>query len=169
MTPGCAHSRLAAWVFAVAVFVCVVLLPASSAGASSTIEQADGEQQAFSTTTTQSVGGDEPSNRSDDESAGITEFWPVNTTVGRVVYPISVLVVSAVASALGILRLFINRRHVARSKPHRSRRIRPLLQPSSRWTIRDIEQTGRIPVEPTVNRRGRVSWMRRLLIWDVVA
>ena len=44
------------------------------------------------------------------------------------------------------------------------RRRRPLLQPSPYVTAAEIEETGRIPIEPTVNRRGRIGPLRRIMI-----
>ena len=44
------------------------------------------------------------------------------------------------------------------------RKLRPLLQPCEAVTIAQIEQTGRFPIEPTVNERGRIGFFRRMLI-----
>lgn len=48
------------------------------------------------------------------------------------------------------------------------RRWRPLLQPSPYVTAAEIEETGRIPIEPTVNRRGRIGPLRRIIISRIV-
>ena len=47
-------------------------------------------------------------------------------------------------------------------------RWRPLLQPSPYVTRSEIERTGRIPIEPTVNRRGRVGPIRRVVLSRIV-
>ena len=42
--------------------------------------------------------------------------------------------------------------------------LRPLLRPSRRFVISEMERTGRMPIEPTVNHRGRVGVIRRVII-----
>ena len=42
-------------------------------------------------------------------------------------------------------------------------RLEPLLRPSRRLAISEVERTHRILIEPTVNHRGRVGVMRRLI------
>ena len=49
-----------------------------------------------------------------------------------------------------------------RAKP--SGRTRPLLQPCARFDVSQIEQTGRIPIEPCIDDEGRVGLLRRFII-----
>lgn len=54
----------------------------------------------------------------------------------------------------------------------RRRRFRRLLRPSSHFAVAELERTHRIPLEPSVDSRGRVNWMRRAmiaLIWPTFA
>ena len=137
------------------MFAGVVFLPAYSAGASSAIEPADGEHRASSTTTTQPG--------SEEESAGINQLPPLNTVVGEVLYALAVSVSGSFPSVgFGV---YFNCKLAEQSMPRRQRLIRPLLEPFSKCTVRDIEQTRRIPLQPTANHRGRVSWLRRIVIW----
>ncbi len=47
-------------------------------------------------------------------------------------------------------------------------RWRPLLQPSPYVTVAEIEETGRIPIDPTTNGRGRIGPFRRIIISRIV-
>lgn len=70
----------------------------------------------------------------------------------------------AIRSALSALigTLMANVRLLGPWKP------RPLLQPSPYATRAEIEQTGRIPIEPTVNGRGRIGLIRRVVLSRIV-
>lgn len=60
----------------------------------------------------------------------------------------------------------------ARPESADRRRFRRLLQPCSHFSVAELERTRRIPLEPSVNSRGRVNWMRRTmisLIWPTFA
>ena len=65
-------------------------------------------------------------------------------------------------AAKNLLRAVIDRL-VSGTAAIKPRKPRPLLQPCEAATIAQIEQTGRFPIEPTVNERGRIGFFRRVL------
>ena len=142
MTSRCARSRLAAWCSARRCSRGLSFsLPTRLALVA--IEPADGEHQVSSTTTTQPG--------SEEESAGINQLPPFNTVVGGVLSALAVSVLGRVASvAFGV---YINRKLAEQSKPRRQRRIPAPAGTILKMHSPDIEQTRRIPLQPTANRR----------------
>ena len=72
------------------------------------------------------------------------------------------LVIALLRPPRGVLAAMISQKLVARVKE--SMLTRPLLRPSSRITVTEIDTTRMIPLEPTVNRRGRVGPLRSILL-----